>query len=205
MLDHESGAGDREEPGKGQVDTLFAQQVWEEFFPRLAGLARKKLDAIPRRVVDEEDVALSAINSFFNGYKEGRFRIEERDDMWRLLATIAARKSIAHQRRFFSQQRGAGAVRGESVFEVNGDAAFSGLERIQDLNQMPELPDQVFSTCEELLNSLKNENLRTTAIMKMQGYSHQEISDHLNCSVARTKQRVASIRKQWHAVLGSQE
>jgi DNA-directed RNA polymerase specialized sigma24 family protein len=40
-------------------DPDAAQKLWERYFGRLVGLARKKLRAVPRRAADEEDVALS--------------------------------------------------------------------------------------------------------------------------------------------------
>ena len=47
----------------------------------------------PRRASDEEDVALSAFQSFYQGIARGRFpQLEDRDNLWRLLITITARK-----------------------------------------------------------------------------------------------------------------
>ncbi len=45
-------------------DPTAAQKLWERYFRRLVGLARKKLRAAPRRAADEEDVALSAFTGF---------------------------------------------------------------------------------------------------------------------------------------------
>ena len=39
-------------------DPLAAQKLWERYFQRLVGLARKKLLDAPRQAADEEDVAL---------------------------------------------------------------------------------------------------------------------------------------------------
>jgi DNA-directed RNA polymerase specialized sigma24 family protein len=41
-------------------DPAAVQQLWQRYFHRLVGLARKKLHGAPRRLADEEDVALSA-------------------------------------------------------------------------------------------------------------------------------------------------
>src|ERR1043165_1882401 len=72
-------------------DPVAAQLLWERYFRRLVGLARKKLDGAPRRMADEEDVALSAFDSFCRGAEHGRFpRLEDRDDLWRLLVVITA-------------------------------------------------------------------------------------------------------------------
>jgi hypothetical protein len=44
-----------------------------------------------RRAADEEDVALSAFNSFCLRAEEGRFlRLDDSDDLWQVLMTSAA-------------------------------------------------------------------------------------------------------------------
>src|SRR5262245_46060314 len=54
-------------------DPNAAQKLWERYCRRLVGLARKKLRAAPRRAADEEDVALSAFDSFCRGAEQDRF------------------------------------------------------------------------------------------------------------------------------------
>jgi hypothetical protein len=49
-----------------------AQQFWEACYPRLVALTRKKLGGTARRVADEEDVALSAFDSFCRNAAEKR-------------------------------------------------------------------------------------------------------------------------------------
>ena len=46
-----------------------------------------------RRAADEEDVALSAFDSFCRGAEQGRFpQLDGRDDLWHLLVVITVRK-----------------------------------------------------------------------------------------------------------------
>ena len=45
-------------------DPAAAERLWERFFPRLVGLARARLRGTARLAADEEDVALSALDSF---------------------------------------------------------------------------------------------------------------------------------------------
>src|SRR5262245_66237931 len=72
-----------------------AQKLWEGYFHRLVGLARAKLRSIPRQAADEEDVALSAFDSFCRGAAGGRFpRLEDRHDLWQVLFVITERKAI---------------------------------------------------------------------------------------------------------------
>src|SRR5438477_11121699 len=92
-------------------DDGAAQQLWERYFQRLVGLARKKLQGTPRRAADEEDVALSAFNSFCQGAKNRRFpKLLDRDNLWRLLVTITARKAYQLGLHEGRQKRGGHAV-----------------------------------------------------------------------------------------------
>src|SRR5262245_44658550 len=53
-------------------DEAAVQRLWERYFRRLVGLARKRLADAPRRVADEEDVAFSAFDSFCRNAEGGR-------------------------------------------------------------------------------------------------------------------------------------
>jgi ECF sigma factor len=79
------------------------QKLWEVYFQRLVGLARKRLQGAPRSAADEEDVALSAFDSFFHRAQEGCFpQLLDRNDLWQLLVLIAGRKAsnlAKHERR----------------------------------------------------------------------------------------------------------
>src|SRR3954463_14759188 len=77
-------------------DRDAAELLWARYFRRLAGLARAGPRPVPRRAADEEDVALSAFDSVCRRAAEGRFpRLEDRDDLWRLLAKVTFRKALA--------------------------------------------------------------------------------------------------------------
>src|SRR5438445_10654567 len=63
------------------------QPLWERYFRRLVGLARTRVHSGPRRGADEEDVALSAFDSFGRNADQGRLPHRlDRDDLWRCLA-----------------------------------------------------------------------------------------------------------------------
>src|SRR5215212_3505935 len=91
------------------------RHLWERYFHRLVGLARARLRGAAWRVADEEDVALSAFDSFIRGAEEGRFpRLDDRDDLWKLLLTITVRKAADLRQARGRLKRGGGRVRGES-------------------------------------------------------------------------------------------
>ena len=92
-------------------DDVAARRLWERYFHALVRLARADLRAKPRGAVDEEDIALSAFDSFCRGAEQGRFpRLDDRDGLWRLLVTITARKVVDQVERQCRQKRGGGRV-----------------------------------------------------------------------------------------------
>ena len=55
-------------------NSIAAQQLWEAYYQKLVGIARRKLKGQVRLVGDEEDVALIAFKSFCRGVEGGGFR-----------------------------------------------------------------------------------------------------------------------------------
>ena len=65
------------------------QLLWDRYFAAMLRLASRKLGDHPRRAVDEEDVAISAFQSFCRAAQAGRFpNLRGRDELWQLLVTI---------------------------------------------------------------------------------------------------------------------
>src|SRR5262245_29028069 len=80
-------------------DAEAAAALWQRYFDRLVRLARARLGPGPRRVADEEDVALSAFRCLCDGAARGRFPdLADRNDLWRLLAALALHKAIDQKR-----------------------------------------------------------------------------------------------------------
>ena len=76
-------------------ESAAASALWERYFDQLVRLARRKLRGMPCRVADEEDVALSAFDSFCRAAAKGRFPdLADRDSLWRLLLQMTARKAV---------------------------------------------------------------------------------------------------------------
>lgn len=179
-------------------DERAAQAIWETYFAELVTLARKKISTMPRRVADEEDIALSAMNSFFRGAKAGRFpQLADRHDLWRLLVTITARKSVALQRKHYRQKRGGGKVRGESVFLSPGDSQDGGIGRALGDSPTPQLVAQMVESCEQLLEQLGDDILRAIALKKMEGYTNDEIAEQLGCTTRTVERKLERIRGKW--------
>ena len=81
-------------------DQQAAQRLWERYFDALVRLARGKLAPAPRRVADEEDVALSVLDILCRGAASGRLQqVTNRDDLWWLLLAITNQKVINQRKR----------------------------------------------------------------------------------------------------------
>ena len=71
------------------------QHLWEGYYRKLVVIARNKLGGMPRRFADEEDVALSAFDSFVRGAEQRQLpQLEDRHDLWQVLVMITRRKAI---------------------------------------------------------------------------------------------------------------
>lgn len=179
-------------------DEAAVQAIWQSYFEKLVHLARRKLERLPRRAADEEDVALSAMQSFYQGAVEGRFpQLNDRHDLWKLLVTITTRKAFAQMKRDRAQKRGGGRVRGESVFLREEDVTRGGIHQVMGEQPTPEFAVQVAETCGRLLEQLDDEDLKTVALCKMQGYANEEIAEVLDCAVRTVERKLARIRQTW--------
>jgi RNA polymerase sigma factor (sigma-70 family) len=176
-------------------DRDAAQHLWQRYYLHLVALARKKLRDAPRGMADEEDVALSALDSFFRAAEQGRFpRLQDRDDLWRLLFVITKRKAIDLVNHEKSQKCGGGKVRHEGSLGGESTAPF---DKVAALEPTPEHAALVAEEFRLLLDALKDETLRTVAVADMEGYTNKEIAKRLNCSVPTIERRLSRIRKLW--------
>jgi DNA-directed RNA polymerase specialized sigma24 family protein len=179
-------------------DEDAVQKLWERYFARLVGLARVKLGDMPRRVADEEDVALSAFKSFCHEAALGRFpRLEDREDLWRLLVTITARK--AYQLRLHLGRRKRGGLLDEAAPNVAADTGSGKMSLAQFISRepTPEFAAQAAEEYERLLALLPSAGLRSLAQWKLEGYTNQEIADRLDCGLRSVERRLRLIRSRW--------
>jgi DNA-directed RNA polymerase specialized sigma24 family protein len=178
-------------------DETAAEKLWDRYFRRLVGLARKKLHDVPRRVADEEDVALSAFDSLCRGVERGRFtQLLDRDNLWRLLVQITARKAMHVVRDERRLKRGGGQVLGESALispQREADAA-AGLADVLGREPTPEFAVQVAEQCQQLLDHLGDAELRSIALWRMEGFSTEEIATKLDVSLSTIERKLRVIR-----------
>jgi DNA-directed RNA polymerase specialized sigma24 family protein len=185
-------------------DHAAAQALWERYFDHLVRLARRRL-AIAKRVgadEDEEDAALSAFDSFCAGLAGGRFpRLEDRDDLWRLLVVITERKASAQADRRRALKRGGAHLRIDRASGAGDDsaAALDPLIQIVAREPSPEFAAIFAEETAHLLDRLGDATLRQIALWRMEGYTSDEIAARLGCARRTVARRLDLIRQIWTA------
>ena len=184
-------------------DRAAAQPLWERYFPRLVRLARQKLRAGRRSGTDAdaEDAALSAFDSFCDGAARGRFpRLDDRDDLWRLLVTLTTHKVTDHARHHGRQKRGGGRILDEAALDgPRPGGGPAGLDAFVGAEPTPSFAALVAEQSRRLLEGLGEESLRRIALLKMEGYTRDEIAARLGCARRTVARRLELIRKIWLA------
>jgi DNA-directed RNA polymerase specialized sigma24 family protein len=172
-----------------------AQGLWERYFHRLVGLARAKLRSSRPAIADEEDVALSAFDSFCRAAEQGRFpQLADRENLWRVLMVITARKAL-HLMRDEQRLKRGGAGSGKRNRAAKTEEA--DLEEVIGSEPSPDFAAQVADECKRLLRSLTNKELEKVALMKMDGYSNDEIATQLDCAPRSVGRKLQLIRDIW--------
>jgi DNA-directed RNA polymerase specialized sigma24 family protein len=184
----------------GQIcagDHDVAQQLLQRYFQRLVALARQKLRGAPRGMADEEDVALSALDSFIRGAEQGRFpQLHDRGDLWYLLLVITERKAIDLVNHEKAQKRGEGKVRHEG--SLAGDSSdTAAFEHLAAPEPTPAMVAQFIDECRRLLDALEDETLRAVALAKMEGCTNKEIAQRIKRSVPTVERKLKFIRTIW--------
>ncbi len=159
-------------------DEEAARLLWERYAPRLLGLIIKRLAGQGPGLVDPEEVVLSVLGSFFLGARGGQFtRLQNRSDLWNLLAAIARNKVADLVKR--EQRRPACSV--------------DDLSEIAD----PRLATEFHQLLRELLDRLGDAQLRSIAVWKLEGYTNAEIATFLGCVERTVERKLRFIRETW--------
>ena len=187
-------------------DPTAARELWRRYFETLVRFARARLRSVSRAAEDEEDVALSAFQSFCRGVREDRFPdLRDRDDLWRLVVCITERKAYGQLRDHNRKKRGSGMVKGESAFiDLQASNSGAGIDAVAGPEPTPEFAAEMVEAVNCLLAQLADDQLRQIALLKMDGYSNQEIAEKVGRAVTTIERRLRLIRKAWGREAGDE-
>jgi DNA-directed RNA polymerase specialized sigma24 family protein len=176
-----------------------ARLLWRRYYRELVELARARLGTTPRRVSDEEDVALSVFRCLCEGAARGQYAtLVNRQELWQLLATITGRKVIDQQRLLGQQKRGGGRLRGDSVLPKNGeDGCGMGFDQLSGDAPPPEVLAVAAEEYQRLMGILDDDRLRQIAQCKLEGYRNEEIAERLGLACRSIERKLQRIRQVW--------
>jgi DNA-directed RNA polymerase specialized sigma24 family protein len=190
-----------------------AQLVWERYFEQLVRLAAAQMRKGHRRpaFADEEDAVLSAFDSFCQGVRQNSFpQLADRGDLWRVLVVITRRKLANQERHERAQRRGGHQVvheadllaSGEDCldFDQGGPLRFRGSLEVP-LEPTPEFAAELAEECRLRLAGLSKDELRQVAILKMEGYTDDEVAERLGCTRRSVQRKLALIRDEWRGAV----
>jgi DNA-directed RNA polymerase specialized sigma24 family protein len=186
---------------KGGQDRA-AHDLWQRYFHRIVALARTKFGHAPRAVADEEDAALSAFCNLCDGAAHGRFdQLHDRDDLWRLLVVITARKAADLKKRQNRVKRGGGRILGQS--DLAGDSRGpAALELIAGDEPTAEFIAELAEEYRRRLDRLGDATLRRVALLRLEGYDYDEIAERLGVARRTVTRKLEMIRNTWTRAAG---
>ncbi len=168
-------------------DDRAAEQLVDRYYQKLVSVAQKKLEVMPPQVADDEGAVVSALRSFFSGVPGGQFpRLVDRDDLWRVLATITARKAIAQVRRHWKKRGEAGKM-----------ARSRDMDRLLSNDPSPDQLAEFLEECTRRIDDLKDETLREIVLLRLQGWETGEIAEKLSVHQRTIQRKLSLIQSEW--------
>ena len=173
-----------------QGDEFAAKRLWEFLHKRLLLLARKEVNRGSPTAYDEEDVALSAFSALCHSIQQGSYgEISDRGELWQLLAVIALNKARNKARDENRLRRGGGVSR----IQMTNDL----LENVASASVDPALATLMQDECQRLLGKLQKREVQMVALLKMEGYTNEEVAQQLGCTRRSVHRRLNLIREIW--------
>ena len=94
---------------------------------------------------------------------------------------------------------GAGTIVGEAALAGAGPPGDDFLAQVVGEELTPEFAAIVADEYRRLFGSLTDESLRVVALLKLEGYSNEEIAKSLDCALRTVERKLDVIRKRWRA------
>lgn len=175
-------------------DESAVEQIFTRFFEQLKSVARRRLSVRDRKVVDDEDLALWAINTFQRCVRDGMYpKMRNRDDVWKFLVSILERKTVDHIRTQHAEKRGGGQIRGESFFEDQDHPRM--MESLCSDRFDFEVMVDFLDVIESLIIRLKDPELGEILTARFAGHTIKEIADRMDRSVSSVDRKLRLVRK----------
>jgi RNA polymerase sigma-70 factor (ECF subfamily) len=166
-----------------------ARQIFERYVSQLLALASQRISQRLKARVDAEDIVQSVFRTFFHRAREGQFKVDDPDDLCKLLAKITVHKTL---RQIAFHKR---AKRDATMETAQGDGDSDQMMLILASEPTPEDTVALFDQMDHFLGQLGAEDRRILQ-MRMEGYSNVEIAEMLNITDRKIRRLLERIRGQ---------
>lgn len=155
--------------------------VLMDYLPKLIRLAERNMSTRLKAKVGSDDMAGSILGSVIRMSREGKIRIEESDDFWRMLVAISLNKVRKKARYFKAQKRDAGRE-----FQVGDDWQY--LDQLARAGGDPSEEDgKAVGDMLERLTQRLDDDCKTVLAGKLENKSSLEIAATLGPNGKSTK------------------
>ncbi len=177
-------------------DESAVERLWAVYFPKLVRLAQNRLGQRQRKVIDAEDLALSAFHSFCKGVANNRFpSLTGKDSLWRLLVSITLNKTFQAIRDQGRLKRGGGFR--ELPYIDDGKGYEQTITNLVSREPSPEFAIELADQLNSLLGALGDRELAQIAQWKLEAYSNQEIATFAGKSLRTIERKLNIIHRIW--------
>lgn len=174
-----------------------ARELWERYAHRMNQVARNRLRHEKHGGFDEEDVTLSAFENFCRAVQTGRYAdLEGSDSLWQLLATFTLRKASDRLKGEAAEKRGGTQASGQEIRTYQGGDD-SRLEKIPTREMGPETAALIAEECSQLFRLLDDSELESLVVLKLEGFTNDEIAEHLGYTRRTIQRMLKNIRDLW--------
>ncbi len=178
-------------------DQEAAERLWNRYSSALMRLAQDRYRGAVSAVADEEDLVQSVFKALWTGATDGRLdTVKDRTELWWLLLAITRRKAINRKAYNSRLKRGQKVVSLSQLDTVSGDSEFTP-SSLADSQPPPELILLLEEEQQRLLASLRDDVLRSIAVWKLEGDTHEEIAEKLGVAPRTVIRKLNLIRETW--------
>ena len=173
-------------------DENALQKIWNRYLTDLHRVATNKLQGWNQHFGGAEDAVSEAMASFFFGVTTGKFpQLNDRTDLWPLLVTITKNKAKDFIRKEQAKRR--------PQFVNPEKSSNCDESEFMDVIGAGPTPDEVVSTGENMVRllNLLRDDLRKTALQKLEGLTNSEIAKNQGLEVRAVERRLQMIRAIW--------
>ncbi|MGD9635801.1 MAG: ECF-type sigma factor [Pirellulales bacterium] len=169
---------------------LAIEQLWRRYVARIEGVARPIVAGLEPGAGDEQDIAQSAFFAFCEAAANGQApQLENRNELWSLLATIARRKATDRVRHALRERRGGGLRREAcATLEISDEGP--------SVSQVAALEEVLQGLFEKLRNH-DDSRLESIALMRLEGATVEEIALRHDCTPRTIQRKLHILERLW--------